>query len=51
MTSVVLVKPVLVLSRPSAGTAIARFLPSPSACPVGCAGAGSAMSQPASAIE
>ncbi len=51
MTSVVLVKPVPVLSRPRAGTATARLLHSISACTVGCPGAGSANSQPATALE
>lgn len=51
MTSVVLVKPVPVLSRPAAGTATARFLPSLSEGPVACPEAGSAASQPATAIE
>jgi len=51
MTSVVLVKPVPVLSRPAAGTATARFSVSLSACTVGCPGVGSAISQPATALE
>jgi hypothetical protein len=51
MTSVVLVNPVPVLSRPTTGTTAARLLRSLSACTVGCPGAGSATSQPASALK
>lgn len=51
MTSVVLVQPAPVLSRPLAGTATARFLPPLSARTAGRPGAGSATSQPATALD